>query len=476
MTLCLLAVLLAAGVNAQVAEIENYPQGKAVAKTYEPQFIGCDGEHVYMIEMSGRLKNKMELVCYNMEQKELARQLMTEDKEVRCYGGYLNEGGVDLLMAHWEGNDMKVYRDRRDPQTLAPRGEQLVLADYKGTEGDKMGFAIGTSANKELLAGVYVVGREGQTTEVQVGLYGRELEEYWKVDARCRRLDFIHVTDSGEVLIGGYSHGEFNINVLDGERERYYSFEAEEKNLEEVALVRYDGEKIYLAASHSGREKYDRGTMVDYIEALCYDTRRGELTVDKHEITPVEYNRLYNQKDEAKVKKNDCRVMYMNLAQTLSSKDAGYVMFDQTWRVLVDGVPTTQNRLGMMVAKIGADGRFEWLRTFRISNIYSWPARMQASYRWDRTDGGLMLVWSEAKEKKELPEGKPVKDYLGANSAAMLTVLLLDGEGNMQRQHFELPSKQCLLGHPYRMEGRDYLLLIRGVSRGYFAKLSLKEN
>ena len=458
---------------AQVAEIESFPQGKAAAKTYEPQFIGSDGQQVWMIEMTGRMKNKPELVCYTMDQKETGRVRLTDDKETKCYGGYLNNGKVDLLMAQWEGENMKVYRDRRDAATLQSVGETLVLADYKGTKGDQMAFAIGMSANKELLAGVYIIGREGQGVELQVGLYNRELEEYWKMDARCRKLDFIHVTDSGEVLIGGYVSGKYAVSVLDGEDEDQYSFEMADK-MNEMALARYAKGKIYFVGAHSAREKYELQPMVDYVASICYDTKSREVAVERHTINKVEYNRLNNFKDDAKVKKDDYRVVFFSLNQVMPVEDGCYAMFDQTWRVTVDGVPSTRNRLGMMVARIDNDGKFEWVKTFRISNVCKWTDKEHAGYRWEKTAKGLMLLWSETKSKKEIPEDAPVKDYSVSSSSGMLTAALIDRNGDIVRQHFEIPSKQSLLGHPFRLDNGDFLLIIRGVSRGYYAKMKMQ--
>lgn len=472
--LCLAVLCAPLAVTAQMAEIEEFPQGKVVARTYEPHFIGSDGNHVWMVELTGRMKNKPELVCYNMEQKELSRVQLTDDKETKCYGGYLNNGKLDLLMAQWEGDNMKVYRERRDPVTLQSDGEPLVLADYKGTKGDKMAFAIASSANQQLLAGVYIIGREGQTTELQVALYSRELEEYWKMDTRCRKLDFFHVTDSGEVVLGGRSGSTYTFNILDGEEEQQCTFESDIRAAE-VQLARYAGGRLYLVASHIARERYELGVMVDYIAMLCYDTKARELSMEKHDITQLEHNRLYNLKDNAKVKKNDCRVQYMNLVQTMPDVDGCYVMFDQMWRTLVDGVPTTMQRLGMLVARVGDDGRFEWVRTFRISQTSSWNARAMVDYRWVRTAKGPMLVWTEAFSAKELPEEKPIKDFKQNNSKGMLTALRMDRDGDMTRQHFPLGAKQGLLGAPHQLDNGDYLLLLRGVSRGYYAKMKMKE-
>ena len=467
--------MMCATTMAQVGELVNHGQGKAVAKSYEPQFIGSDGQRVVLIEKAGRMRDKLELVGYDMEQNELVRVKMVDDKELNCYGGYMNQGGIDLLMAQWEGNDMKVYRDRRNPTTLQPVGEPLVLADYKGNEGDKMGFTLSASPNKELLAGLYIIQREGQRTELQVGLYSRELEEYWKMDSRCRDLDFVYVTDSGEVVLGGHANHKVTFYVIDGENEAEYSFDEDVIRFgSEMGVARYAGGKFYMVATHPAPGKNEIQPWVDYVACFCYDTKRRMLSVDKHMIDKVEYNRLYNLKDDNKVRKDDFRVMYMNYVQTMAEKDGCYAMFDQTWRVTVDGVPSTLNRLGMMVLHINNDGQFDWAKTFRISNVSNWAARTLSGYRWVRTEKGPLLVWAESKVKGETPEDKPVKDYRPANSAGMLTALQMDREGKMTRQHFDMPSKQSLMGAPHWMENGNLLLFVRGTSRGYFAEMSLK--
>ena len=100
-TFCMLIALIlpCTFVSAQVADVEFLPQGRALAKSYEPRFIGCENGQVVFIEKAGRLRNKMELASYDMEQKELARVQMTDNKEVQCYGGYINGSNIDLLMS-----------------------------------------------------------------------------------------------------------------------------------------------------------------------------------------------------------------------------------------------------------------------------------------------------------------------------------------------------------------------------------------
>ena len=165
----------------------------------------------------------------------------------------------------------------------------------------------------------------------------------------------------------------------------------------------------------------------------------------------------------------------MSLNQTMEDGDGCYAMLDQTWRVTLDGVPSSFHRMGMMVCRIGDDGRFEWVKTFRVSNVTDWEARRLADYRWVKTAKGPLLVWVEGKSSYDNPEEKPVKDFKTLNSAGILTALLMGSDGSLTRQHYEIPSKQSLLGAPHLMDNGDYLLLMRGSSRGYFAKVKLEK-
>lgn len=460
---------------AQVGEVTFFPKGKIVAKTFEPRFIGSQDGQVVFVEMTGRLRNKMELASYDLEQNELARTALTDDKDVECYGGYINGDSIDLLMAETKDNGMKVYRLRRDAKTLLPSSNPVMtLADFKGTQGDRMAFAPGISPNQELLAGLFLIGRENQRGEVQVALYNRELEEYWKMDSRCRQFDMFYVTDSGEVLLGNYTKGKFNLYILDGEHEEVYSFEAD-ATFTEIQIARYANGKVFLVYTHSGKEvALGPGTMIDHIGVICFDTKSQTVKVDRHNIDKQEYNRLNNEKDDARVRKDDYRVMYMSLNQTLEDKDGCYAMLDQSWRLTLDGVPTEFNRMGMMVCRINDNGTFDWVKTFRVSNITSWEERNLASYRWVKSKKGPLLLWVESKSSYDNPEEKTIKDFKSLNSAGILSALLLNSDGSSIRQHYEISSKQALLGAPHLLEDNEYLLLIRGQSRGLFAKFKVQ--
>ena len=83
-------------------------------------------------------------------------------------------------------------------------------------------------------------------------------------------------------------------------------------------------------------------------------------------------------------------------------------------------------------------------------------------------------MWVESKISYDNPEEKTIKDFKSLNSAGILSALLLNNDGSSLRQHYEISSKQALLGAPHLLEGNEYLLLIRGQSRGHFAKFKVQ--
>ena len=187
----LAALLMAIGGQAQTITFDQMPEAKGVIKNSIPHFIGCDGENLLLIQRSGRLKNRLELVKYNLSLQEQSRTEVYGGEDYNCYGGYINDGHIDLLYATYAGEGMRVFRDRRSLATLAPEGEPLILADYSGEKGDRFHFGNAVSPNGKLLAGVFVANRMAQGTEVKVGLYNHQLEAYWT--QTCSRFNFDNV-------------------------------------------------------------------------------------------------------------------------------------------------------------------------------------------------------------------------------------------------------------------------------------------
>ena len=124
--------------------------------------------------------------------------------------------------------------------------------------------------------------------------------------------------------------------------------------------------------------------------------------------------------------------------------------------------------------RVDNDGKIEWVRVFRMCQVSPANVMPMVHYRWLSTVRGPMLVWAEAKNSAEYAEGKPIADYVVFKSSAVLTAAIIDREGNIVRQHWPLPSKTGLQGRPVLMETGDWLMLLRGKSKGRFATLKLK--
>ena len=482
-SILLIAIVIVAchAVQAQVAEIQEYAQVRVNERTFDAAFIGCDGTRaVYVENASTRKKQKTELVAYTMDRAELVRLTLTEGTDTRCYGGFINGQYVDLLMADWKGDDMTLYRDRRDLQTLQPVGERLTLADYKGTSGDKMAFRLASSPNQKLLALMYYVGRETQATEVQVGLYSRELEEYWKVDTKVRSTSMFHLTDSGEVALGGMTGQGCKVTIVDGETEKEYLIPKDDlpTNTPEMSLARIADGKIYIVATQRIDSKDYipalNGTQVDKVVSLCYDTKRNATSTHAYKITDQDRARMIGVKDDYKWKKNDWKcVQFFSLNQTMVDRDGYYAMMDQMWTVTVDGVLSCENRTGQMVMRVDNDGAIEWVRVFRMSQTAPAKAMPMIHYRWVSTPKGPMLLWVEAKKSAEYPEEKPVVDFETFKTSGVITAALIGRDGKLVRQHWPLPGRTGLQGRPVLMENGKWLILQRDRSKGKFLVFSL---
>lgn len=478
--LTVMAIVVCCTLRAQVADMQEYEQVRVTERTFDAMFIGSDGNRVVYIENADtRKKKRTEIVAYDMNRQELERVLLIEGTDTRCYGGFVNGTFVDLLMADWKGDDMTLYRYRLNLQSLGVEGERKTLVDYKGTTGDEMGFRLTSSPNQQLLAILYYVGRETQPTEVQVALYSRELEEYWKVDTKARQAGVFFLTDSGEVAIGGIGSRGCKLTIVDGETETEHLIPAADmpQSISEMNLARVANGKIYIVGTHKGVSNYYNGTMVDKLFSLCHDTRSGRTSTYWYELSMQDRNRIVGLKDEYKsrsTKPQDKCVQFFSLNQTMTDRDGYYAMMDQLWTVTVDGVLNRKQRTGQVVMRVDNDGKIEWVRVFRMCQVSPANVMPMVHYRWLSTVRGPMLVWAEAKNSAEYAEGKPIADYVVFKSSAVLTAAIIDREGNIVRQHWPLPSKTGLQGRPVLMETGDWLMLLRGKSKGRFATLKLK--
>lgn len=464
---------------AQNATLKTEPLGKPLADDYSQKFIGANSQGVVLLEYSGfgYLRTNQALVCYDYAQNELARVDMGKTKEVNCYGGFLNDNNVDLLMMTENDNGMRVWRERRD-MSLKEKGEQLVLADFKGQKGDEFFFAMGTSNDQQLLAGVFVASRKTQEPEMWVGLYSRELNEYWKMKITPTPCSQVYVTDSGEVVLSYVNEkGLCSFTVVDGENENHYGFRLlDEGRVNETRMIRYGDGKILLASALQEEKRTimpakEGGPNIDRIDIYCYNIESGKTNVVKHTFTDQETARLCNEKDKSGMKHH--WVPFGNIQQSIADATGAYVMVDQMWTIYTDGFPSDFNRVGMMVMRVNADGQVQWSRVWRMENNCHPNLKGIMSYRWQPYSEGIMLAVATHVKNADTPEEKSVKPFKPTKHDALLSVIRLKADGSGNRENFNIDD-QGIIGSAHPMGSDKYLLLLSGSRKGQFAHLELK--
>ena len=481
--LFLLATLFAVlSLPAQTISFDLQPEGKGTNKDLSPQFIGCDGQRIVLVESTGLLQNHLSLVAYGLDQKELARTELGTDKESRTYGGFINGQHIDLLRADFKDDDltgttsMTVYRDRRNLSTLQPAGDTLLLGSFTADKGDDLGFGIAVSPNGELLAGVFVARRKALGTEVKVGLYNHELEEYWLMPVNEFNFNEMSVTDEGDVILYRLSEKCF-FTLIDGEHAKTAEFTLspdEGTKIVEREFVRYGNDKILVAASvrEENHTFMPEGANIDRVDIHCFNIKDNSHKVERHPFTDQECHRLCNTK-EGKSPRHHW-VQFGQLTQTLADKEGAYVMVDQTWSVSVNGIKTEWHRAGMMVMRVDENGRILWTRTQRLSASTTWEARSLINHRWVSFPDGIMIAWVDHAGNITTPLEKPFKEYKPSRTKGVLNVWTLSPSGKETRSYTQT-EHYSLTGTPHQMEKPGkYACLLSSMRKGRVAFIEVE--
>ena len=459
---------------AQNIDFQAEPLGKMIAKTNEPRFIGYAENSAVMVDYQSR---KAIVTRYDMEQNVLATAELGAKKEIDSYGGFINGSHVDLLNVKRTDNGMRVYRDRRNLRTLEPEGEQLTLAEYKGNSDDKYIFTLGTSPDQKLLAGVAVAARKGYDPEVKVALYNRELEEYWHMAVRTGGFNQVLVNDSGEVVLAlcNASTKKYNtFTIVDGENEKQVSFKLKDDGWPmECSLIRYGNGKLIMAVAvrEENHTIMPIGTNVDRVDFYCYNVKNDELTISRHNITDQECNRMANVKEDKSPKHH--WVQFANIVQGIADNTGAYLMLDQTWTVTKNDFPVEQHRQGMMVLRVDADGRVQWVRAIRMGAMSSWGGRDMIAYRWRSTPTGIVLAAAQHIKNVDLADRENIRPLKAMKDKATLSVITLDPTGRVKRQNFDI-GKQSVIGAPHTIDDNNFMLFLVGGGKGQFARLSVR--
>lgn len=478
-TLFLFAALLM-GITATAQEVSFDLKGEAKLnpRSSTSQFIGNTADRVYFVERTGRMKDHISLAAYSLDLVEQSRVELGREKDFDSYGGFVNGQNIDLLQVSYADNGMHVYRNRRSLSTLSPEGDTLTLAQYSGQKDDEFGFHIATSPNGQLLAGLFMAHRVLQGNEIRVGLYDRQLEEYWSMAVEQATFNAMSVTDEGEIVLYTLgSKGECHFTIVDGENVKHADFSITVKDkalILEKQFVRYGDGKIVMAVTvrEENRVIMPQGTNIDAIYIYCYDMAKKHLSVEQHSFTDEENHRLCNTKEGKKP--SDRWIPFGEISQTLADKDGGYVIVSDTWTLSMNGMKSQYNRCGIMVMRVDANGKIMWTNTRRYMGSANWNDRDYLTHRWVSTPNGIMLAWVDNIKNINIPNDKEYKSFTPGKNKTVLQVWTLNAAGK-ESVTYIASGNMCLYGAAHRSgTPGKYIALLNTNRKSQLAFLTIK--
>ncbi len=466
---------------AQVGELTTLSESRITLKSTTLNLLyGSDtsslivkqGTSYSLIETLG---SKIDLVRYDSELKEKVR-LSLESKDNRQYlTGFNNNESIDMLFSEKNADEtqLNVYHERLSPTTLKPMGEMIPLASLTGEKGDNLGFICRQSPNMQLTSGLFITQREGQWADARVSLYDRHFKEYWSMSTRLRTINFISVTDSGEVIIGGWlqqkvtGKSDFEIIVLDGENNHTYNFTVDAGTLSEVEFANYRDGKLYFLAI--GQKKGSTGA--DRIISLCYNTTNKEITSDSYTFNSQEIQHMNDNSKYAGRSPQDLR--FLTIENIVPAPDGHYdVLLTQTWTIRSQS-SLDRATSGIMIATVRTDATFKrvHIRPFETSTVTG-PQESLKQYRLLRSDHGALLLYSQCKKKANRNPSK-MAGYIPLFHKSVLTAIYIPDEGEIRVQH--IPTKKfCMINTPVPMGENKFILFLRSFKKLRIATFSLQ--
>lgn len=428
----------------------------------------------------GTTGGHLEIARYDKNLNEVTRTPLDLPANCRYITGFNNKEGIDILLSekNEEGTKIDVYHEHLSPTTLEPVGELITLGTLTGEKTDNLGFICRQSPDKMLTAGIFVTQREGQGAEARVTLYDRNLEEYWSMTTRLRVMDFASVNDSGVVVIGGYrpqaipDRNDFEIIVLDGEKDHSYNFTLDAGEIADVDLAGWRDGKLYLLAiGRKKKSKDDNGSHADRVVSICYNTVSDKVTSDSYTFSKEEIERM-NNKGNLSGTLND-EIRFLGFENAVEAPDGHYdVLLTQTWTVLSD-YGTSHVSSGIMIVTLQPNGTVKRVYTHPYDTWSNIVCLKLAKKRLLRTNGGSLLLYSQHEKNVGRKPSKKVKIYAPGGDKAVLTALFIPDDGEVIEKHFPT-EKFSLINSPILMDNNKYLLFMSNRKTLKLATLDLQ--
>ena len=479
--LSVFASILVFSAGAQVGTLTLRAKGKALAPaSFETFYINGDTASILVEQNASSVNARYELVRMDMNQKVQATARYRREDGRYYLDGFDNPQSVDLLVCEHDSkaNTLKTFHERRDPRTLEVMGTPRQLHSMSGMKKDLVTMVYRSSPDQQLQDCIYVLKREGEGAEASVALYSREYEEYWTMSTRLHALDFALVSDSGEVIVGGWGQKKdsyeavFEVNVLDGEKDETYSFECNEGRLMEVHFGGYSEGRVQLFAIVREDGNKGNGSQVDRLLALCFNTKTGKLSQEVHRLTSQEINRLCNNDDGSRA---GSAVQFLQIDGVCTAPDGHYdVLMSQLWTEVDQyGLPNAHFMRGLLVATVDADGHFTRFHARHMNTGVPMNQMSMNRPRLMRTKGGSIMFYMQHAASADRPQSESTKRYQPALMNGVMTAVFFPDEGQPVSQNFELP-KYGIYGLPKRVDDKTFLIFFRNLTKSQVGVFKVK--
>ena len=450
----------------------SYNRSSVIQRT---GFIGSLDNTIYLMRFTDERKSKPYLVAYDRDLNEKGRVELPAEKEKTLYGGFANEGSIDLLMTESTDEVYNAYRLSFDPQTLQKKNEHQLASFKKGKDRKNFTF-VGTSQSQEWLSIMFALVQDNDAEWV-INLYDTQLEELWSMDFHMDVIDDYMVTDSGEVLLGGFYNKKnsddirLEFAVLDGESEARYSDVGQWEDMQTMEIVRYDGGKIYCTGLLRGEELEKNGSRWSSgFYSLVYDTREKRVTLfEKKVFTKEDVCDLCNvsHRNRMKVVSTD-KLSFVN---AVCDNDGTVVEFERSYNLLVNHVPTFTAYMGVLVYRIDNAGHIVWQKIINREVQTPAEATNAVNSKLFVHDGKYTMFYMEDPKNLEAKPDTPLKPTSTDKAKQILLALTFDKQGNVSRQALQIPSKAFCIGAPHLLADGSYMLFLSQQFKSYVAIL-----
>ncbi len=431
-------------------------------------FIGSTADRIYLMNVpqntGKKQKNFPSLISYDYNLVEQGRVQLADDENFSMYGGFVNEGSIDMMMTESTKSEYKVLKVSYDPTTLTRKGDPVELASFARRENGKHYTFVSSSQSQEWLSVILAVVEDGEA-EWLINMYDTGLEELWSMEFKMDVIDDYFVTDSGDVIVAGFrrlknsDETRLQFSVLDGEREQGFTCNEVLPELQNMEIVRYANGKIYCTGLLKGEKQDNSSRWMSGIYSLVYDTKTKKVSkFEKVEFTKENICDLCNVTYRMKLK--TLSTDKLNFASSRYDDEGTTVVYERCYDYYLNGVFTYTDYVGMLLYRIGNDGHILWSKT--VPRDVQAPAGIHNGVRTRLIPAGNAYTLFFVDNPVNLTP-KPDKPATATNlnrAKQTLMAMTVDHQGNITRNGLQIPSKAVCIGAPHKTAENEYLLLL----------------